>query len=166
VKRPILLAALALLVAASIVTLREPESLNKEASAQSFLEGVRVVNQRSGKLQWSFATDKAVISEDGATARMQAVTITIPGRGMTVEADSGAYDIDTRDVTLAGNVRARTEDYVIETGSVSLRTDEGVLFTDDTVVLEGKGFRIEGRGLRADQDQRVRLLGDVNAVFF
>jgi LPS export ABC transporter protein LptC len=166
VKKPILLAALVLLVVASIVALKEPESLNNEASAQSFLEGVTVVNQRSGKLQWSFTTDRAVISEDGAAASMQAVTINIPATGMTVKADSGVYDIDTRDVALTGNITAQAEDYVLRTGSVSLRTDEGVLSTDDRVVLEGEGFRIEGQGLRADQKQRVRLLRDVNAVFF
>lgn len=165
-KKSVLLAALALLVAVSIFTLKEPESFRNEAVAQSFLEDITVLNQRTGKLQWSLTTDKAVISRDGDKARMQAVTMNIPGRGMTVDADSGVYDMDTRDVTLTGNVRARTEDFVIKAALVRLRPDEGELSADDRVVLEGEGFMIEGNGLEANTKQKVRLLRDVKAVFY
>jgi LPS export ABC transporter protein LptC len=132
----------------------------------SFLEDVKVVNQRIGKEQWSLVTKKATISEDGDTASLQDVTVRLPAEEMTVEADSGLYNILSRDLALTGNITAVTDSYVIKTESANLTAEKGELSTDDRVVVESRGFRIEGHGLRAAEKKSVRLLRDVKALFF
>jgi len=166
VKRPFLLAALAGLAVLSLVVPKRQDNNVDRALSESRLEDVRVVNKRSGEPQWTLLTKRAVLAEDGGAARMEDVTVEIPDEGMTVTADSGVYDVDNRDLSLAGNIRAVTSGYTITTSSMSLSSAKGELATDDRVVLEGDGFRIEGDGLRTGEQRTVRLRKNVKAIFF
>jgi LPS export ABC transporter protein LptC len=166
VKKPLLLAALAALVLLSVFMLKNQDGPKQTAPAQSYLEDVKVVNKRTGHQQWTLLTRRAVISDRGDTARIEDVTVRLPAEGMVVQAESGVYGMDSRELTLSGEIRALADGYVIRTGSIRLDAEKGLITTDDEVVLEGDGFRIEGRGLRAEQDRKVRLEKDVKAVFF
>ena len=133
------------------------------------MEDVSVVNRKNGRRQWSLNTKKATFPGNGDTARMQGVTLIIPEEGMTVRADSGLYNMQNGDLLLTGNVTARTADYSIRSGSINIQSGqagEDVLSTEEKVVVESRGFRIEGLGLVAKPQHKVRLLRDVRAVFF
>ena len=133
-----------------------------DISPGSFMEDVSVVNRKSGDRQWSLVTKRALLSEDGSTANMMDVTLTLPSEGMTVNSNYGLYSMDSNDLALSGNVNAVTERYTIKTDTAILKNE--TISTDDKVVIEGKGFRINGKGLKAFQ-KRIRLLNDVTAVF-
>lgn len=165
-KKPLLLAALAALVLLSIFMFKKQDGPKETARAQSYLEDVKVVNTRTGHQQWTLLTKRAVLSDRGDAASMQEVTVRLPAEGMVVEAERGVYNMDSRDLTLSGRIRALAAGYVIRTGSIRLDADKGQITTADEVVLEGDGFRIEGRGLHAEQDRKVRLERDVKAVFY
>jgi LPS export ABC transporter protein LptC len=128
----------------------------------SFMEDVRVVNRDSGALRWSLMTKRALISEDGGSAKMQDVTLTLHSEGMTVLANSGLYNIDNNDLSLSGGVNAVTNNYTIKTDMASLKNE--MLSSNSKVKIEGEGFKIEGMGLRAFQ-KKVNLQNDVTAIF-
>jgi LPS export ABC transporter protein LptC len=136
-----------------------------QAEAGTFMEDVVVTNKREGVSQWAVSTRKAWLSEDGKSARMDSVTVVIPDREMTIVADSGIYNMETMDLTLSGNINAATDDYTIKADSAELSGDRDEISSDGMVVVEGKGFRVEGTGLRAGSENGARLLGDVRAEF-
>jgi LPS export ABC transporter protein LptC len=131
-------------------------------SVGSFMENVSVVNRKSGDRQWSLKTKRALLSEDGSTAEMKDVILTLPSEEMTVLADSGLYNMDSNDLSFSGDVKAVTEKYTIRTDTARLKKE--TISSDDKVVIEGRGFRINGTGLKASQ-KKIRLLNDVTAVF-
>lgn len=144
----------------------ERHEVKPAAGMESFMEQVGVISKKDGEHLWSLNTKKAAFSEDGKTAGMEGVTLYIPAEGMTVNADSGLYDIENRDLQLRGNVRAVAEDFTIKTESIGIWSDAGELSTDDRVSVESQKFNIEGTGLRAGQRHKVRLLREIKAVFF
>ena len=175
--KKLLPAALAVLLLASVLVLskqamRPHEGNTVSVPTESFMEDVSVVNRKNSRRQWSLNTKKATFPGNGDLARMQGVTLIIPEEGMTVRADSGLYNMQNGDLLLTGNVTARTADYSIRSGSINIQsgqagqTGEDVLSTEEKVVVESRGFRIEGLGLVAKPQHKVRLLRDVRAVFF
>lgn len=165
-RKTLAIAAFAAVLALLSAIVLEKHSSNKfTVTVESFMENVRVVNKKHGEHQWSLNTAKATFAENGDTARMQTVTLFIPKEGMTVEADSGLYDFNSGDLRLTGNVKAKTGDYLIRTGSINIRPDKEEISTDGRVFLEGRGLRIEGQGLRTKPQHKIRLLGNVKALF-
>jgi LPS export ABC transporter protein LptC len=131
----------------------------------SYMEDVRVVNREEGRLLWSLRSQRTAISDEGDAAKLQRVTVSLPSHDMTVTADTGVYDIIGSGLELEGNIEADAVDYTIITGHVTLDSESGEVWTDERVLIEGRRFKIVGKGLRA-LNREVRLLGDVRAEFF
>ncbi len=131
----------------------------------SFMEDVIVVNRDSGKHRWTLNAEKVQIPPDGKSSRLNFVTIDLPEHGMKVESDSGLYDLGNRNLTLTGNIKARTDDYLIRTDSIHLESSTGELSTPDLVVLEGRNFTIQGEGFKANSDKKVTFKNNVKAMF-
>jgi LPS export ABC transporter protein LptC len=160
-----LLVAIVALVLLSSVSFSRRSMNEYDISPGSSLEDVRGVNRKDGVLQWLLNTDNAILSEDRRTARLSVVEMNLPSEGMTINSVAGVYDMESGDLTLNGDVTARTNHYVLSTDNLSLMSDKAEVYTDDRVLIEGDGFKIEGLGLKAYQ-QKVHLLNDVKAVFF
>jgi LPS export ABC transporter protein LptC len=131
----------------------------------SYMEDVNIVNKKTGRKQWSLKAERVDLAEDNSIARMREVAIDLPQEGMRVKAASGVFNVDTGDLSLSGNVEARTEDFVISTDHVGLDSEKEEVLTDGKVVMEGKRYKVEGYGMRAF-DEKVWLGRDVEAVFF
>ncbi len=85
---------------------------------------------------------------------------------MDVKSEAGIYDLESRDLTLTGNIVASTDDFVLRTESINFKSETGELTSPDRVVLKGSNFRIEGDGLYANSDKTVFLKSNVKAIFF
>jgi LPS export ABC transporter protein LptC len=131
---------------------------------RSYLEDVAIVSREGGAPQWSLHTKRVEFTDDTRRAIMSQVRIEFPGRGMSVDASGGEFDVETRDVTLTGGVEARGEGFSITTENVRLDARDGVLTTPGRVLVEGESFRIAGVGLRASRE-KIEVEGNVEAEF-
>jgi LPS export ABC transporter protein LptC len=157
----VFLAALAMLPALRI---EKGKAGFASLSPRSFLEGVRVLNKEEGKLLWSLESGRVSFSADMDTANLAEVRVELRGQEMLVTASAGEFDMESNDLSLAGNVRAETRELVITTASASLDSRTGRISTEDPVFITGADFMITGKGLRA-ANSKVRLLADVTAEF-
>jgi len=130
------------------------------------MEGVRVVNKGPGKDRWILSAKKVDISADNKSSRLQGVTITLPEYDMDVTSDTGVFDIEGRNLTLAGNIEARGKGFSLKTDSVELNSESNELSSDDKVVLEGNNFRVEGDGFHTTGEKKVMIDRNVKATFF
>ncbi len=160
----VLFALLALALPTALL-IDKTEGPGPGVEASSFMEDVRVVRRGEGERRWTLAARKISIAAGGASL-MSDVTIEVPMHGLTVRSPSGTYDLGSHELTLDGNILATTEDYTIRTGSVRLDTDTGDFSTAERVVIEGANFIIEGDGMTADNDRKVRIKRNVTARFY
>ncbi|MBI4822784.1 MAG: LPS export ABC transporter periplasmic protein LptC [Nitrospirae bacterium] len=141
------------------------ENSNNDAirPSGSFIEGLRIAHREGGTLRWSLSSKSALLSEDEEFAYLREVKVTLPDRDIEVSGERGTYDMESKDLSMKGDIKAWTKDYVIKTESIKLQAGHELL-TEDTVVLEGKRLKIQGKGLKATHDKWI--LKDVTAEFF
>jgi LPS export ABC transporter protein LptC len=139
------------------------EGKSPELAAVSYLEDVRITNKKTGQLQWEILTKRVDLTSEGGIATMKGVAITLPREGMDVQAATGIYNMETSHLRLDGDVLARGENFTFRTGHVEIDSKKGEMTTDDDVLVEGKNFKVSGRGMRA-AGQKIWLESDVNAA--
>ncbi|GAB4405938.1 MAG: hypothetical protein OHK0032_00670 [Thermodesulfovibrionales bacterium] len=132
----------------------------------SYIEGLRIVNKRNGIDSWIITAGRADFTKDETTARMDSVTVDIIKEKVTVNADNGVYNMNTRDLSLMDNIKIWIKDSVISTERLSWNPTAKILTSDNKILMEGKKFKIEGKGLTATEGQKVKLMKDVKAIFF
>lgn len=165
-KRIILALVVLALAVPSVFFIETHEVTEFVAISGSFMEDVRVVNRGAGSDRWTLEAHKVEIPTDGRASKLISVQITLPEHEMDVKSEAGIYDLESKDLTLTGNIVARTDDYVLWTESINFKPETGELASPDSVVLKGSNFRIEGDGLYADSDKKVTLKSNVKAIFF
>lgn len=165
-KRVLFLAAILALTVLSVLMFKGHKAVESGTTSGSFMEDVRVVNRVSGEHRWTLKARRVEIPGFGKPARLTAVTIDFPEHEMQVESEGGYYDLKTHNLELTGNIRARTEDYVVRTESILVEPESGQISGPDKVVLEGEKFTIEGDGFQADGDRKVVLKNNVKAKFY
>jgi LPS export ABC transporter protein LptC len=166
VRRLILVAVVLALVLPSLFMFTRGEVRDNASYSGSFMEDVRVINRGSGKDRWILSAKKVDIAADSRSTKLHAVSIAIPEYEMEVTSDEGLFDIDSRNLTLLGNIEARTDDYALKTNSILLESQTNELSSDDRVILEGSNFRVEGDGFHANGEKKVTIENNVKATFF
>lgn len=134
--------------------------------ATSYIEGLRIVNRKNGADSWVITARKADFTRDETLAKMASVTMDIEKEGVILNADSGTYNLESKDLRLENNVTIRIKDSVIHAGSLSWNPSAGTLTTDGRIRMEGSRFTVEGEGLTATEDNKVKLMRNVKATFF
>ncbi len=132
----------------------------------SFIEGIKIVNKKDGAREWVLYASRADISDSGSEAQLKNIDMSIENKGITIHAEKGRYDMDKKNIVIEGQVTARNKDYTIITDGADFDNQTGQLRTSGDVIIDGKKFHVEGKGLEADKNQeKVRILKDVNATF-
>lgn len=132
----------------------------------SYIEGLRIVNRKDASELWVITARKADLSRDETTAQMESVAIDIKKEGAVLNAESGFYNMNTRDLRLENNVILRVRGSVISANTLLWNSASGTLSSDDRVEMQGDKFKIEGEGLATTEDNKVRLMRNVKATFF
>jgi LPS export ABC transporter protein LptC len=166
VKRIILAVVVLALTVPSVFFIESHEGTENASITRSFMEDIRVVNKGTGRDNWTLDAQKVEIPPDGKASRLSLVTITLPEHQMDVKSEAGIYDLESRDLTLTGNIEAKTDNYVLMTDSIHLKSKTGELTSPDRVVLEGSSFRIEGDGFHTNGSKKVTFNRNVKATFF
>jgi LPS export ABC transporter protein LptC len=131
----------------------------------SYIEGLRIVDRKDGRDSWVITAKKADFTKDGTVAAMNTITMESAKDGMRLEADGGTYNLSTRELHLDDNIRIRIKDSVISAAHLSWNPASGLLTSADRVLMAGDRFRIEGEGITATQDQKVKVMKNVRATF-
>jgi LPS export ABC transporter protein LptC len=145
-------------------TISVPEIKQK---GESFIEGLRIVNKKNGQKNWVLIAKRADISDSGKKAYLTDLEMVIEGKGIRVHADRGLYDMTDKNLSIAGKIIARGEDYTVTSDTAEYDGETGNLETESPVLIEGRRFRLRGKGMRIDSAEgKVRIERDVKAVFY
>ncbi len=132
----------------------------------SYMEGLRLVHKNKGSQDWTLTARRADITPQGDQAYLSGITMAFAGKGVTVTADKGLYRIPDRYLSVDGSVVARGENFTVIAEGAEFDSASGNLKTGGPVFIEGKKFRVKGRGMLAENSgQKVRILNDVTALF-
>lgn len=134
--------------------------------ANSYIEGLRIVSKKNGIDLWVMAAARADLTKDETLANMNSITMEIPKEGITIDATSGLYNMNTRELTLKENIKIHTKSYTVSAKNLAWNPDKQTLTSHEAVLITGNKFRLEGEGLAATQDNKVTIKKNVKATFF
>jgi len=159
----LIVAALTLFV---LIRSEKGDKLDVQVKGDSFFEGLKIVNKKNGVTDWILWAKRADMTKDGKEALLSGVEMKLESRGMTVSADKGVYNMETRQLTVEGVLHASNDSYVITTSGARIDGSKGNFDTAGDVRIKGKKFELEGKGMQAENNQhKVRILKDVKATF-
>jgi LPS export ABC transporter protein LptC len=131
----------------------------------SFIDDLRITQKKSGSTIWTLTASKAQFMGDENRAELQDISMELQKNGVVLHASKGIYNLSDRSFTTDSIVKADAKNYTITADSVDYEISSGKIRTDGRITVEGKGFKVEGKGMKADSAQRVEILNDVKATF-
>ncbi|MBE0426571.1 MAG: LPS export ABC transporter periplasmic protein LptC [Nitrospirae bacterium] len=166
-KRVLLIGLSVLLFGILFVMLRtgREDNGNFTMKGESFLEDIRIIHKEDGISIWTLTANKAEFIEGGDKAELNNITMAIPKNDVILFADRGIYSFSEHSFTTDGVVKAESKDYKITADSIDYEISSGRIKTDGRIILETKGFNVEGIGMRTEPEEKVSILNDVKAIF-
>ncbi len=131
----------------------------------SFIEDIKILQKKNGVTVWTLTASKADFTGSEDKAELSNINMVIQENGVVLQADKGVYNLSDRSFTTDSIVKAESKNYKIKADSIDYEVTSGKIETDGRIKVEGKGFRVEGKGMKADAEQKVRILNDVKATF-
>jgi len=132
----------------------------------SFFEGLKIIQKKNGVQSWILTAKRADISKKGDEANLTDIKVEVENKGITIYAEKGLYNLDTKKMSIVGPVTAKNEEYSITTAQVEIDSSAGLLTTNEDVHIKGKKFVLQGKGMEIkNNEQKVRILKDVKATF-
>lgn len=132
----------------------------------SFIEGLKILHKKNGIDAWTLNAKRADFIEDENKAELSNISMVIQKNGIVLYADKGVYNLSEQSFTTDGIVQAEAKDYIITADSIDYEASSGKIKTDGRIRVEGKRFKVEGKGMRADAGQKVSISNDVKAIFY
>ena len=166
-KKGVLAALVCLLLTGIFFLLKsgKEEEVDLRVTGSSFLEEISILQKKNGVTMWTLTANKADFLEGENRAELHAIRIAVPDNNLTLYADRGTYNFSGNTFATDALVEAHGEDYRITADSLDLDVFSSGIQTEGKVRLEGKGFYLEGEGMQAGKEQKVRIFRDVKAIF-
>jgi LPS export ABC transporter protein LptC len=139
---------------------------NIKVKSTSFIEGLEILYRKNGNTIWKLNARKADFTQDENMVELSNLTVTVQKNGMIFYADTGRYDLLSKNFIINSDIQAEAKDYRIITSSLDYDASTGNARTDERIVVEGKKFTVEGKGMTLDSEQKVRIRNDVKATFY
>jgi len=140
--------------------------LDIHLKGESFLEGLKIIQKKNGVSNWILTAKRADISKDGNEADLTDIEMEVKEKGITIFAQKGLYNLNTKKIAIEGPITAKGNAYSITTEQVEVDSDAGLLTTGKEVHIEGKKFILQGKGMEVNNnEQKVRIMKDVKATF-
>jgi lipopolysaccharide assembly outer membrane protein LptD (OstA) len=136
-----------------------------QVKSVSFIENIKILQKKSGATVWTLTAKKADFTEGGDKAELSDVNVLIEKSKVSLHADKGLYNLAERSFTTDSLVDAVSKNYRMSADSIDYETTSDKIKSEGRVKLEGKGFIVEGEGMKADGDKKVSILNDVKATF-
>lgn len=132
----------------------------------SYIEGLRIIHRKKEDTAWTIMARRANFSRDEKIAMLDSIIIDIQKDNITLSAEKGVFDLETRDLRLEKNIVLKSKGYEVALKDLSWNPSKGLLKSDKQIELKGKGFNIKGDGLSATEEQKLKLHRNVRAIFF
>ncbi|MCX5717346.1 MAG: LPS export ABC transporter periplasmic protein LptC [Nitrospirae bacterium] len=132
----------------------------------SFIEGLKIIHKKNGISMWTLNASRADIIEGSDRVKLNDIVLTVENKDMTIYSPEGFYNTESRDLILNGKIKAVSKGYTIITESAEWNQSKGEIKTKEAVKIESKKFNVEGTGMEADSEQKVRILKNVKATFY
>lgn len=156
--------------------LKRPPAPSKEVKtdqAEVSIDGFRFSNTDNEKGNWDLTARKAEVRKDTGIASLKDLQAIFNGNGgtvLTLKADSGTFDTNSKDVNLLSNDKdikiTSSSGYEMSAKDLRWDNEKKELSTNHFVKLSGRNIKIEGRGLVARSDlQEVKITNGVKTVF-
>lgn len=129
----------------------------------SYMDDVSITQKKEGVVKWIVNTQKAVFLNSN-DVKLADLKIVFPEKDLTLTSDGGLYDIENRNLTIEGNIKASTKDYDIVANTLFWDSSKNEILSDEKVQIVGKKFFVEGDKLTATTN-KARLDKNVKAVF-
>jgi LPS export ABC transporter protein LptC len=140
--------------------------LDIHLKGESFLEGLKIIHKKNGAQNWILTAKRADISKDGNEADLTDIEMEVKDKGITIFAEKGLYNMNTKRISVEGPITAKGNTYSITTEQVEIDGDAGLLTTGKDVYIVGKKFTLQGKGMEIKNiEQKVRIMKDVKATF-
>lgn len=135
------------------------------------IQGVHMVETKDGGKLWEVRADTAEVFERDGVTHLRQVGVPVEvvlysNEGtLTAVASEATIDLKSKDVTLQGDVRGRSDRGTdLRTASLHWVAATRLLRTEDDVVLTRGGLVSAGRGMEAETNlERVRILGGISS---
>ncbi|MBI3398218.1 MAG: LPS export ABC transporter periplasmic protein LptC, partial [Deltaproteobacteria bacterium] len=139
------------------------------SAADIRIDKARYVETKDGRKEWELEADSAQYFKDDNLIVFENVKVVFyskDGIYYTLKGRQGRLRNDTKDIDVAGDVVATSEDgYQLKTDTLKYTAAVRQITTKDRVVFTGHNMRIEGIGLLADMaTERVSVLAKVKTV--
>lgn len=157
-----------LLLSGIFLMLRIGREMNggfKMSSSGSFIEDLRIVQRKNGVTAWNLTASRADFFEGEDKAKLSNISMVLEKNGVVLHVDKGIYNLSDKSFTTDSAVKADAKDYKITADSVDFDVSSGDIKTDGRVQVEGKRFAVEGKGMKADAKQNIKVFNDVTATF-
>jgi lipopolysaccharide export system protein LptC len=146
-----------------------PPPLASSKGPELEMQGIHMVESKDGTKLWEVRADKAEVFErDGVSVLRQMDTpvevILYSSQGtLTALAAEAAIQLKTKDLTLRGDVRGRSDRGTsLRTATLHWTAATRLLHTTDDVVLTRGGMVSTGKGMEAETNlERVRILSGI-----
>lgn len=150
------------------VILRSERELSKDfqIKGSSFFEGLKILQKKDANIVWTLLAKRADFIEGENMVKLSDITMTIQKNGVVFYAEKGVYNLSNKNFTAQGPIRAKATDYTIIADSIDYDDSSGNFKTEGFIAVEGKKFKVDGKGMRVDSEQKVRILKDVKATFY
>lgn len=139
--------------------------IDLRVTGSSFLEDISILQKKNGVTMWTLTAEKADFLEGEDIAELHTIHLAVPDNNLTLYADRGTYNFAGNTFAADTLVEARGENYRITADSLDLDVSSSGIQTEGRVRLEGEGFYLEGEGMQAGKEQKVRIFRDVKAIF-
>jgi lipopolysaccharide assembly outer membrane protein LptD (OstA) len=136
-----------------------------QVKSTSFIENIKILQKKSGSTVWTLTADKADFKEGGDKAELRDVDVFIEKNKVSLHADKGLYNLTERSFTTDSMVNAVSKNYRMSADSIDYEISSGKIKTEGRIKLEGKGYSVEGEGMKTEGNKKVSILNDVKATF-
>ncbi len=133
-------------------------------AGESYMNDVSIKQREDGETKWILDAKRAVFISD-TDIKLDDLRITFPKKDLILTSDGGMYDIESRNLTIDGNIKASTDDYDIVATTLLWNSSKSKLFSDEKVKIIGENFFVEGDNLIATVD-KIKLSNNVRAIFY
>jgi len=148
-----------------LVKTGKESDVDLRVAGSSFLEDIRILQKKKGMTVWTLTAEKADFLEGEDKAELHSISLAVPENNLILSADKGIYNFSEKSFTTDTIVEARTENYRITADSLNFDVSSSNIQTEGRVRLDGKRFSVEGQGMQAGKEQKVRIFNDVKAIF-
>ena len=133
------------------------------------IQGVHMVETKDGSKLWEVRADQAEVFERDGVTHLRQVGVPVEvvlysSQGtLTAVAAEAIIDLKSKDVTLQGDVRGRSDRGTdLRTASLHWVASTRLLYTKDDVILTRGGLVSVGQGMEAETNlEKVRMLGGI-----